>query len=423
MTRGFTRPHISIVHRWRDRYADYARYLDHERYSVSYISTEVGVASIPDGAAAVTVVSRTDDLAEVREALYAQARDLGPPARVVALKEDDLLVAARLRDDWACPGPRYEEQLLFRDKYLTCRTAEAAGLAVPRYAPVSDAGDVRAFARAHGWPVVVKPRASSASEGVAVLRGPADAEDVAFGDGRRRMVQVFDGRQIYHVDGVYTRAGLGPWRASRYLNSCLGFRGGGALGSVEEDDPDALAAIGTFTERLLGALTSGPGGGAVVFHLEVFRSGAQCALLEIGARVGGAEIAFLWREVHGIDLMRAAFEIQLGRLPRVPRAGFGRVAGWLLVPAPRHRPCRITEATPMAGRERGPYAEVVPGVGDVIPAADSYYEHVGGRFRFQGATSRQVEAAILETAGAFRVRGEPVGTAGPVAGVAAEAGR
>jgi hypothetical protein len=121
--------------------------------------------------------------------------------------------------------------------------------------------------------------------------------------------------------------------------------------------------------------------------------------------------------------MNAAFDIQLGRAPRVAKTTLdttldtGRVAGWLLVPAPGDRPCRITEVISMTGRPRGPYAEAIPGLGEVLPAADSYYEHVGGRFRFRGATTKEVESALAETARSFRVRGEPVDF------VATEAGR
>ena len=408
-------PHVIVIHRWQDKYADYARYVDHDRYAVSYISTEVGLASIPDAAAKVSVVSHPDDLAEVRIAVASHVAVLGPLAGVVALKEDDLLVAARLRTEQGCPGPRYADLLLFRDKYMTCRAATQAGLSVPEYAPISGPREVRAFGNAHGWPVVVKPRASSASEGVVVLHDPDSVRSVEFSDGRPRMAQVFDERQIYHVDGLCTKGRLGPWKASRYINNCLDFRAGRMLGSVEEDDPEVLATIGAFTQRLMDALANGP----VVFHLEVFLAGRECALLEVGARAGGAEIVFLWREVHRIDLMRAAFDIQLGRIPQeagIP-AGTGRVAGWLLVPAPDTRPCLITEVTSMTGRKTGPYAEAIPSPGAVLPAADSYYEHVGGRFRFQGKTTEEVESSIAATAKAFRVRGAPLDV------VTAEAGR
>lgn len=401
-----TRPHVVVIHRWRDTYAEYARYVDHHSCAVSYVSTAAGTASVPGDAAGVVVVSRPDDLAEVRAATAALARAHGAPDAVVALKEDDLLVAARLREEWGCPGPRHDDLLLFRDKYLTCCAAQRAGLAVPAFAPVSGPGEVRAFAGEHGWPVVVKPRLSSSSEGVVVVREPAGLDSIGFADGRPRLVQVFDQRPIYHVDGVFAGGGLRHWRASRYLNTCLDFRGGGVLGSVEEDDRGIVETVGRFTERLLRVLARGP----VVFHLEVFVAGSGCALLEVAARVGGAEISFLWREVHGLDLMRAAFDIQLARAPgHAGAADTGDVAGWLLVPAPAERPCRIAEVTSMVGRQPGPYAEAVPRSGDVLPGADSYYEDVGGRFRFRGASTREVARAIRRTAADFRMRGTPIG--------------
>ena len=62
----------------------------------------------------------------------------------------------------------------------------------------------------------------------------------------------------------------------------------------------------------------------------------------------------------------------------------------------------------MVGRVPGPYAESVLRPGQILPAADAYYEHVGGRFRFRGPSTAAVEAAIIATARDFDVAGEPV---------------
>ena len=62
----------------------------------------------------------------------------------------------------------------------------------------------------------------------------------------------------------------------------------------------------------------------------------------------------------------------------------------------------------MVGRVPGPYAESILRPGQVLPAADAYYEHVGGRFRFSGATSAEVEHAIVTTAAHYRVAAQPV---------------
>jgi hypothetical protein len=398
------RPHIVVLHRWQDRYADYESYVDHRAAAVTYVTTEFGVEGVPEGASGIALVAATDDLAQTREAVDTLAARHGEPARIIALKEDDLLIAAQLRAERDVPGPAVADLLPFRDKLVMARTAAGAGIPQPAFAPVSDRRSVAAFAAEHGWPVVVKPRLGSASVGVSKVDGPDGLAGLALDGGQ--LVQSFDPGVIYHVDGVFDGVDLGPWRASRYLNTCLGFRHGDVLGSVEEDDDRVNRAIGAFTRRVLRGMANF----AMAFHLEVFVDVAPdgevgCRFLEIGARVGGAEIAFLWREVHGYDLMETSFRMGLGQ-PAPPGAtAGGEVTGWLLVPAPTERPCRIVAVTSMLDEPDGPYAEFILKPGDILPPADAYYEHVGGRFRFRGASTAEVAAKILATAKAFEVRG------------------
>lgn len=410
------RPHVVVLHRWRDRYAHYDRYLDHDRYTVSYLTTEVGVAGVPAGGQ-VALVGATDDVAQVHTEIVRLARRHGPPRAIVALKEDDLLTAAVLAHRWRCPGRTAAQLGPFRDKLLMARVVAAASIAVPDTAPAPDADAVRAHGARHGWPVVVKPRIGSSSQGVRLV-APEDVNDLPYDGSASMLVQARNDDPIHHVDGVFDGTRLGPWRLSRYVDTCLNFRDGRPLGSVEQDDPTVLSAVEVFTTAVLRALTDQP----TVFHLELFLGHAEdgsprCTFLEVGARVGGAEIPFVWRDVHSYDLMDAAFRIALGRAPeatpdRVWRPG--EVAGWLLVPAPAQRPCRIVEATSMLARVPGPYAEVVPQAGDVLPAADAYYEHVGARFRFRGPDTAAVLAAVQATARDARVTGRAC--ADPVAG-------
>jgi biotin carboxylase len=404
------RSHVVVVNRWKEQYAEYARYLDHATHRVTYVSTRVGQDAVPAAAADTVTVTSTEDLADVRAAVHTLARRHGRPQGVVALKEGDLMTGARLREEWNLPGPRTAELVAFRDKYLMCRAVDRAGLPVPEFRAVDDADSVLALGRRAGWPLVVKPRVGGSSDGVLVLRGPEDLAALPDPAGRPLIVQAFNPHPIYHVDGVFDGRRATCLRASRYVNSCLGFRDDRTfLGSVEEDDPRVNRAVTTAATAFLRALTTGP----TPFHLELFveRRGGRthCLFLEVGARVGGAEIPFVWREVHGYDLMRAAFDLQLGRRPVTPPRPAGRaIGGWLLVPAPAARPCVITEATPMTGRRPGPYAEALLRPGEVLPDADAYYEHVGGRFRFRGASSAEVETALTATAAHFRVSAEPV---------------
>jgi len=399
------RAHVVVINRWREHYAEYADYLDHATHRVTYISTSVGLGSVPGTAADVILVEATDDLAEARAALAVLVARHGRPHRIVALKEDDLLVGAQLRAEYDVPGDRPADLIRFRDKFLMCQAIEAAGQPLPPFAAVDGPAAILDLADRTGWPLVLKPRVGSSSAGVVLLTGLADVAALApFTE--PMMAQAFNPHPIHHVDGIFTGTGLSRWRVSRYVNTCLGFREGTVLGSVEEDDPGVVEAVGTAAAGFLGALTDAP----TPFHLEVFvergPGGVSCSFLEVGARVGGAEIPFIWRDLHGWDLMRVAFDLQAVSTPSPPGRETEEVGGWLLIPAPATRPCVITEATPMVGRVPGPYAEVLLSPGEVLPDADAYYEHVGGRFRFRGRTTADVEAALTATAAEFRVHAE-----------------
>ncbi len=407
-----SRPHVVVITRWRENYALYERYLDHQELRVSYVATEVALGSVPKAAVDTWLVAATDDLEAVRQGVSVLAARHGPPSAIVALKEDDLLVGAVLREIWGCPGPTYRDLIVYRDKYLMTRAVAAAGLPTQPFALVFEPADVCDFAASHGWPVMVKPRMSSASEGVIRLGGPSDTAGLRVPAGGL-VAQAYNPWPVYHVDGLYGTRGLVRWRAARYFNSCLEFRAGAFLGSAEVDDPVLNGKLGAATEQFLRALRLQP----TVFHLEAFVSDrGEIVFLEVGARVGGGETALLWREVHGYDLMEQACRIQLGQpADERPDGCFpAEFAGHLLIPAPVARPCRITSVTGLAVGQAaaGPYAAVVPRVGEVIPAAESFYEHVGGRFRFRGRSSREVTDGIFAIATGFRITAEPLPDAG-----------
>lgn len=395
--------HILVIHRWRDRHARYEDYVDHATHRVTYVTTDLAKESIPDGAAAVVVVAATDDISLVRDAARDLVARFGPPSRVVALNEGDLDTAAELRSHLGCAGDDPERLARFRDKLTMARAIAMAGVRIPAFADAPDLGAVLEFADVHGWPIIVKPRRGTASRAVVRLDSVDDLALLHHLAPEPRLVQKFCGDPIYHVDGLWTGTELGPWRASRYLNTCVEFTTGEVLGSVEVDDPGLLRPLEEFAAAVGRTLGDGPW----VFHLEVFvgsnpDGSVRLAFLEAGARVGGAEIPFLWREVHGVDLMAAAVDIQLGRKPELPTNGNGRVGGWLLVPTPVPAPCRVVAAELSVSESEGPYAQVIPEVGYRMPRVGGY-EHVGARFRFQGERTTDVEKAIVKTAAQFRL--------------------
>lgn len=77
---------------------------------------------------------------------------------VVALSEEDLIRAARLRQALGVrTGQQLESALRFRDKVLMKDAVAAKGLAVPTYAAVDCAMDLISFVQKHGFPVGACP--------------------------------------------------------------------------------------------------------------------------------------------------------------------------------------------------------------------------------------------------------------------------
>ncbi|WP_369217951.1 ATP-grasp domain-containing protein, partial [Streptomyces flavofungini] len=401
--------HVVVLHRWSDRYADYAAYLDHTAHRVSYVTTERALTHLPlETAAGVELVDSTENTKAVREAVDRLAERCGPPARIVALQETDLDLAAVLRDELSLPGPGAEELRPVRDKLLMAQRLDAQGVPTPATAAAPDHPAVTRFAAAHGWPVLVKPRRGTASADVTRLDSPEELAAYRFPTDTDMIVQPWVADRVLHVDGVFDGQDLRLWRASRYLSTCLEFTSGEVLGSVEIDDDAVLARIGVVTARAVQALLARPS----VFHLELFESATGAlTVLELGARPGGAEVPFIWRDVHGVDLMAAAFAHQTGAPDPTPAAPprTGQTGGWLLVPPSVPAPCRVRSVT--LPEDMPAYASSLPHPGRLMNGGG--YEHAGARFRFQGGSSAEVEAALLRTARATALVCTPVDAEAP----------
>jgi hypothetical protein len=412
MTINHGEPHVVVLHRWVGPVALYADYLNHEKHKVTYVTTAAAYPRVPKAATEIVVIRTsghiigTDpDLERIETAVRQLARRHGKVRRLIALHEGDLELAARLRERLGIPGERQAEIAPFRDKWAMARVIEAHDISAPVTALVIDRDGVADFGERHGWPIVVKPRTGTSSLGVLKIESAAHLDELDIAHHRTNIVQTFIDSPIIHVDGFYDGEVLGWWTASRYLNTCMDFTFGNAFGSAEISEPAALAHIGAFTTEVLAAMATGPR----VFHLELFALDEQLtrfSFLEIAARVGGAEIPYIWRDVHGRDLVGVAFGLQYnGSVPDVPAGtgsligAKGEVGGWLVVPPDVPRPCRVV-AAPSQVRPGGPYGEVVPAVGDLVPAGGGY-ETTCARFRFRGYDSHQVEAAIIATMESF----------------------
>ncbi|MEX3672172.1 acetyl-CoA carboxylase biotin carboxylase subunit family protein [Paraburkholderia phenoliruptrix] len=396
---------IVVLNRWSDGFGAYQRYIDHAANTVAYVCTPSSAAAL-DASQIAHVEQLSDILDEgaLHRAVGACSAALGGIDRLVALSEFDLLTAARLRNSFNIPGDLPDAVVRFRDKVVMKHTVAAAGLRVPRFAPLEDV----AFAKAGStnvmrFPIIVKPRSGAASMGVRRVdtRSRLDMLWPTLPLDEYECEEYIDG-PVYHVDGFVVNGTLLIARASRYINTCLQFAQGKPLGSVMLDPGSLNSALLEFSAACLRALalSNGP------FHLEIIGACDGFYFLEVGARVGGGEIPFLFDELYGVDLFNLWVTHQSGdeaRFAEQAQAAFiasrsSTRGGFLMLPEPVGKV--FVDA-------RLPYG--IPALYEaVFPERHHFFDGAGGygnilaRFRYRAASEKEIATAIRATLRNFR---------------------
>ncbi|MFE9251275.1 acetyl-CoA carboxylase biotin carboxylase subunit family protein [Streptomyces sp. NPDC007088] len=302
-----------------------------------------------------------DDFAVERLARAVHAAH--PVHRVAALSERLLEPAARLRRALGTPGEGPQEVRRFVDKAVMKRLAHRAGIRHAAGLLAQSADDVTAAFRRHGR-VVVKPRAASGSQGVAVLSARQDVERwlrEEFVPGAY-LCEEFVDAPMCHIDAV-VHGGEPVWHVSAYVRDTMALRRGRPLSSATVADPVVRAAAGRLLGRVVDAwrLRSG------VLHLEAFLTEGELTFCEVAARPGGGGVVDAFRATEGVDLRHAKILADAGENPLTGRREpVGPYAGWTVHYCGGGRLLEYDDASvaPLA------YTRTVRArVGDLVPAS------------------------------------------------------
>lgn len=413
--------HILVLNRFdREVGCRYTEYIDHATDRVAYLTSVAGRSGVDaESAETVAVVGDLADWSAVSELARGIEARHGRFDHVVALFERDLETAAALRELLGVPGQRPDEVRRVRDKLTMKQLVAAAGLRVPRFTDADSAEQVLRFADEIGYPVVLKPRDGSGSQGIVLVHSRASLEETLASPMAGYECEEFVTGAMYQVDGIVVAGTVRVLRAFRLLSTCLDYALGEPFGSVASDDTVLEKRLVGYSELVLDAL----GVRNSVFHLEVFVVDPQgraeadggdheyddLVFLEVAARAGGAELPHLWREVYGLDLLDVAVRLSLGETPALPEGDgpAGGAGGYLLMPEPPTRPCRVLSATSLIDRVPAMYAEVLPEPGSILNGTGGAKE-TGGRYRFRADTGQDVERAIRQVLAEYRLDWEPV---------------
>ena len=319
------------MHSIPDSSVRYTEHIDHLKHDVTYVSTPARMATVPANVPA-RVLERpgTSDTAEEVLAVLTGAPR---PDRVIALAEDDILPAAHIREALGVCGPTVADALTARNKVMMKSAVAAAGLRVPRFAPLATV--LTHGTQSAGWtgPTVLKPVAGASSE--ETYRFPSLAAAIsAVGSGsvpvaaREFEVEEFVDGRILHVDGLLAAGVPIVIQASRYIGTCLDYAKGSPLGSVQIDTGTALTdwAVRCFTAV---GIDTGP------FHLEGIETGNALVFLEVAARAGSRGVVDAFELATGIRLTGAGVRLLIEGRDHIPAPRIRRTDerfGWFVFP-------------------------------------------------------------------------------------------
>jgi hypothetical protein len=311
---------ILILHRIPYYKVEYHRGIDHERHDVTYVGTKQSLSDIPLWLRAKRLVragigNASDEVMMLlkgngpRDAIQA-----GEPVfdRVISLSEYELLEAAKIREALGIEGPRHNEVLKVRDKILMKQAVEASGIRVPRFMKCTNLSGMP-------WKgaTVLKPVDGASSENVKIFSSLFSAVNTiktgvpdlpGFRHENYELEEFVEG-PIIHIDGIVAGGKVKCLLTSRYLGTCLDYARGKPLGSVQANASEELAA---WAARCLKAVGINQG----AFHLEAILSTDDASngpvFLEVGNRVGGADVVQTFELATGIHLPSEELRSYLG---------------------------------------------------------------------------------------------------------------
>uniref|UniRef100_A0AAU2VAT8 ATP-grasp domain-containing protein n=1 Tax=Streptomyces sp. NBC_00003 TaxID=2903608 RepID=A0AAU2VAT8_9ACTN len=329
---------ILILHRVPYFKIEYHRGISHAQHEVTYFGTDRALATLPPDLRCekVSRPGARSAFEEARDWLTNQPRAFD---RVISVSEYELLDAARLREHLGVAGAPVEQVALARDKVLMKQAVEKAGLRVPHFLTLPRFLELDGRVPWHGR-TVLKPHRGASSEDVLVFDTPQQAAAAITGDrtGVARLdaeniledfqVEEFISGPIRHFDGLVQGGEVQVLSASEYLGTCLRYAQGQPMGSFQIGFSKETRA---WVSRALAAVRIVDGS----FHLEAIVHEGELVFLEVGNRVGGADVVATVELATGVHLPAYELRILLGEpiagtLPEPPADR--RRYGWFVHP-------------------------------------------------------------------------------------------
>lgn len=329
---------ILVLHRVPYARIQYHRGIDHTAHNVTYLGVQAIIDTLPADLNCTRVVR--PGLSSAFDEAYAWLIQ-GPMCfdRIISMSEYELLDAARLREAFGVPGPSVRQVSLVRNKLLMKDTVAASGLRVPRFLSL-DAFMQRPDACPWSGKTVIKPHSGASSVDVQVhdsVALAAQAVSQRMDNGALQLeafeVEEFIDGPVRHFDGLVQHGRIYEMTSSEYVGTCLAYmEHGEPLGSFQMETTPAMRE---WVGKVLAAVEIRDG----AFHLEAIMDGDNPVFLEVGHRVGGADVVATFEMATGIHLPSLELRIHLHTYPIEPREPSNASQdcfGWFAFPGHAH---------------------------------------------------------------------------------------
>lgn len=400
------RKNIIAIHRWPDKFADYDGFIDSDKYRVSYLVNSSGKKGINPESNLTGQVFELDDLTQIDTLLQCSRKiieEFGPINKIIALSEKDLTQAAVLRTELSVPGMQKNQVQFFRDKVAMKRKVKKGNLRVPEFVDCKNSLNTLAFVEKIGYPVILKPKDSSGSQGVHLIHNDEQLRiTLQIINISNYECEEYISGSIFHIDGLVHAKEIIFSTVSKYLNTCLDYNNGKPLGSVAIDDRFLKNKLLHFAHRVLTVLELDNS----AFHLEIIlQDEREPVFLEIAARVGGGGTPILINDLYGINLVQEWIKMEIEEFCGLNPINKLILGGDLLIPEPRETPCKVIQCKQLKGTIATLYKEILPESGEILDG-NGGYNHISGTFFYKGNSSKEIEADMEKTISSFEIKYE-----------------
>ena len=223
--------------------------------------------------------------------------EIGKIDHLICFSEEDLFLAASLRQKYDISGAKISDIIPFRDKYIMKKSLENnKNIKLPKFSKLSDYYNNGSIRFEHikanfGLPFIIKPRLGMSCFGVKSINSEIDLENylklIEFPLNLLQVEEYINGR-MFHIDSFCINKKVKCSYITEYNSPPINCDNNYIYGVLNTDfDSELYKKISQFNLDVINTLSL-PNGCS---HLEVFVTDRnEIFFCEIGARIGGSSI-------------------------------------------------------------------------------------------------------------------------------------